>query len=207
MKKMAVVLTVMLLSMFMSAQDKKPMDHGTKASKPADTSGMMMTKPAAEMDKLMKAMEGTWKVTITTEPNDMNPKKSVDHGSMTVTPGPGGLSLQQNFKASFMKMPFAGHGVVWWDANGGKYQTIWCDSMAPCATGSAHWEGEDKLVTDMDAEMMGKPDKMHITGTWKGNTMTEEFQESIAGAPMKHTMTIEYARASKPAAKKPTGKE
>ena len=206
MKKMAVVLTAMLFSMCLFAQDKKPADHAAK-SKPANNAGMMMTKPAAEMDKLLKATEGSWKATITTEPNEMNPKKSVEHGSMVVTSGPGGLSLHQDFKSSFMKIPFTGFGVTWWDEGTKTYHTIWCDSMAPCATGSAHWEGEDKLVNDVDGQMNGKPYKMHIEGTWKGNTMTDDFQESRDGSPMKHTMTIEYARATKPAAKKPTGKE
>jgi hypothetical protein len=116
-------------------------------------------------------------------------------------PGPGKLSLIEDYKANMAGMgAFSGMGVVWWDPAANEYKSMWCDSMTPggCApSGTGKWEG-DSLVFNGDMEMAGQKHTMKSTyADFKSNSVT--FSMEVDGKP---SMTIKYtkAAAAKPAA-------
>lgn len=213
MKKMAMCL-MLGLAIIATAQDK-PKSSGGAMSKPAEKktdSGQMsmpMTKPSPEMQKLSKMVAGTWSAAEKHEPSPWAPKGATGKGTATFKNGPGGLSLVQDYKSSSSMGSFAGHGVMWWDAQAGGFKGIWCDSMTPAGCtvnkGLSKWEG-DNLVGSDEMEMMGQ--KMAAKESWTDitpNAFTFVMDGGPPGGEMKRMMTIKYTRvgAAKAEAKKP----
>jgi hypothetical protein len=215
MKLTKVVILIMAMCTLGLAQtktpEKKPADHSAMSHDhdegPAG-GGMMATKPAAEIQK-MQSMIGTWSATIKTEPGPWLPKGGTDKGTMVVKKGPGGFSIVQDFKSNGAMGPFVGHGNIWWDKNANHYGDLWCDSMAGCTLASSKMEGDKKWTVDMPGEFQGKKVKTTINGSMSddGNSMHEDFMQSIDGSPATKTMSIDYKRVGKAMAAKPTGKE
>src|SRR5262249_61534696 len=88
-------------------------EHG-KAT--AAAGAPQMPKPGPEAQHLY-GMVGTWSATVKTEPGPWMPKGGTDKGSMTVTKGPGGFSIEQNFKSNGSFGAFYGHGTLGWEKN------------------------------------------------------------------------------------------
>lgn len=186
------------------ADDKKPSGGAAQ--------GGMMTKPAAEMQKLIKTFSGTWNTAETFEKSEMAPEGGSGHGTSTFKAGPGGLSMIQDYKSHSKMGTFAGHGVTWWDADAQGYKSVWCDSMSnkcQVANGMAKWEGDDLVFND-EQEMNGKKEQTKMVDTdIKPGSFTMTMDGGSEGT-MKRVMTIKYTKAggAAPAGdKKPTGKE
>jgi hypothetical protein len=201
------------VSLIAVAQDKKPaaQDKGKpaaaekqkKSAKPA--AGMPSMKPSPEIQKLAKAVLGSYTTKETHDPGPFLPQGGSGSGESRFMLGPGGNSIIQSYqsKAGPMGGKFRGHGVVWYDAKAGGYRSVWCDSMSPgCEIGGvSKWDG-DKLVGTTDSEMMGKKVSYHETMSgFSPEGFKMDMEMSTEGSPMKHVMTIEYARAGAPAAK------
>jgi len=216
MKGIKVAILIMAMCMFGMAQtetkDKKPaeksaMSHSHDHDK-APAAGMEMPKPPAEIQKMMP-MVGTWSATIKTEPGPWLPKGGTDKGSMVVKKGPGGFSVVQDFKSNGAMGPFVGHGNIWWDKDANHYKNLWCDSMAGCTLATSKMDGDKKWTMDMPGEYQGKKMATTINGSMSddGNSMHEEFMQSLDGAPATKTMTIDYKRVGKAMATKQAAKE
>ena len=191
----------------LSAQDNKPADHAapTASKRPVVAT---LTRQASAMKKLAAAMEGTWKATVHMEASAWSPKAMVSNGSMVAKMGPGGLSLVQDFRSKGEMGPYAGLGVLWYDSQASAYKGLWCDTMSPdgCGDGgTGNWDG-DKIVVTLDTMQSGKKSHLVTTYSFGPGTMTEEFQNSEDGGPLKRIMLIEYKRVSGTAPQKPTGK-
>src|ERR1051325_7915361 len=101
MRLRSVVLCVLACALALAAQDKKPADHSAKAKQKSCSEqaqqqgapGGMMTKQAAEMQKALKAMQGTWATKAVFEKSDFMPNGGTDTGTAVFKPGPGGLSM------------------------------------------------------------------------------------------------------------------
>jgi len=212
--KKAVMGLALVMCVAAAAQDKskssgaaKPMEK--KAGGEGGQMTMPMAKPSPEMEKLSKMVVGTWSTTETMEPSQWAPKGATGKGTAVFKKGPGGLSLVQDYKSSGDMGSFAGHGVMWWDAQAGGFKGIWCDSMTPtgCAVhkGLAKWDGNNLVGAD-ETEMMGQ--KVAMKNTWSDttpNSFTLTMEGGPPGGEMKRMMTIKYTRASaaKTEAKKP----
>ena len=210
MKTLTIAILVMAMCMVGMAQtkaDEKPAKKSAMAhdhDKSAAPAGMEMPKPGPEAQHLY-GMLGTWSATVKTEPGPWG-KGGTDKGSMVVTKGPGGFSVEQNFKANGSMGAFQGHGTEWWDKTAKEYKGLWCDSMGGCMTSTSKMEGDKKWTVDMqEVEMNGKKVHSTINGTMSddGNSMHEEFMQSFGGAPATKTMTIDYKRIGKAMAAKP----
>jgi hypothetical protein len=191
-----------------SEQEKGKPAATKKDSKPAHE--MHEMKPSPEIQKLAKAMVGRYTTKETHEAGPFMPTGGTGTGLATFALGPGGYSILETYqsKTGPMGAKFRGHGVIWYDQKAGGYRGVWCDSMSPvCETGGlSKWEG-DKLVGTNNTEMMGK--KVSYKETMSGFSpegFKFDMEMSSEGGPMKHAMTIEYARsgetAPKPAAEK-----
>jgi hypothetical protein len=207
MRKCVVVAVLLFFSLgTVLAQDADKKPSGGAAQ------GAMMTKPAAEMQKLIKTFSGTWNTSETFEKNEMMPEGGTGHGTSTFKAGPGGLSMIQDYKSRSRMGTFAGHGVTWWDADAQGYKSVWCDSMAnkcQVSNGLGNWKGNDVVFND-EQDMNGKKHQTKIVDT---NITPRSFTMTADSGPqgeMKRFMTINYTKAggAAPAGdKKPSGKE
>src|SRR5690349_7967031 len=134
MKLRSIAFCVLACVLVVAAQDKKPADHSGK-SKPAakadksQPQGMpegMMTKQAAEMQKALQAMQGTWSTKAVFEKSDFMPNGGTDTGTAVFKPGPGGLSLTQDYHSKGSMGDFHGMGLTWFDPKDGNFHSIWC---------------------------------------------------------------------------------
>ncbi len=170
--RMLAILTIVGLCSLPLAAQQGPAKKKPSAAKPAAqpkaqpaATGMPMPKPAPEMTKLLKALSGNWKVSEKHEPNKMAPKGGTGEGTARAWPGPGGLSLIDNYHSKGPMGTFSGFGVMWWDPKAQAYKGVWCDNGTPegCTYGGeSKWEG-DKLVGTMETEMGGQKMTMRTT--------------------------------------------
>ena len=200
--RVAVLLAIATL--FVAAQDTmKKSDDKKMAKKAADMPmGMPMPKPSPEMQKMSKMLAGTWTTSEMFEVSDMMPKGGKGKGMAVIKPGPGGLSLVEEYHSKGGLGAFSGHGVFWWDDQAKGFKNIWCDTTTPTgctiAKGLGNFDG-DKLVFNDEQEMMGKNEVMQNVLTPEGSGITMVMSSGENAGAMKKMMTIKY---SKPAAKK-----
>src|SRR5689334_21951304 len=142
-----------------------PSKTSKKKTAPAksEMAGMPMAKPGPEMQKLTKMLAGTWSTAEKFEVNEMMPQGGKGSGTAVIKPGPGGLSLVEDYHSHGGLGSFSGHGVFWWDEKAKGYRSVWCDTMTPggcaVANGLGSWEG-DSLVFNDEQDMMGKKTTM-----------------------------------------------
>jgi len=130
---------------------------------------------------VQKLMLGTWYIRVQYEASPELPKGDVGIGEEKWYPGPGGLSLIEEYREKNSKGEISGLGVAWWDAKLGAYHVLWCDSTdavgCTIPNGLARWEGE-QLALNVDQEMSGKKMKFR-----------EAFSE-ITSASFKQTLSM-----------------
>jgi hypothetical protein len=202
------------ISLMAVAQDKekKPAGKGKPAAQEKEKAkapaGMPAMKPSPEIQKLAKAMVGSYTTKETHEAGPFMPTGGAGAGESRIMLGPGGNSIIQNYRSKSGPMggKFRGHGMMWYDAKAGGYRSVWCDSMSPACDigGLSKWEG-DKLVGTTDSEMMGKKVSYKETlSNFSPQGFKLDMEMSTEGSPMKHVMAIEYLKAqAAPAAEKP----
>ena len=109
-------------------------------------------QPTAEIKRLAEALSGTWSITLKIEPNEGLPKGGKGKGEEVWRPGPGGLSLIEDYHSTGDEGEISGLGVAWWDNNAQRYQVTWCDSGNPDGCGvikhGARWEGSQVVAMD-----------------------------------------------------------
>ena len=209
MKLVKMLMLIMAMCGFVMAQaktdEKKPAAHDHDK---APASGMMPSKPNPGMEKVLTTV-GTWSATVKNEPSQWSPKGSTDKGSMVVSKGPGGLSVIQDFRSKGAMGEYRGHGIIYWDTVANQQSSVWCDNISGCAVGMAKMEGENKWTSEMNNVFQGKKMKLVSHGTIadEGNSMHEEFSQSVDGGPMAKIMSIDYKRVGKAVAEKPADKK
>lgn len=120
----------------------------------AQSSGAIAPSPAPspEIRRLVNALSGTWSITLKIEPNASLPKGGAGKGEEVWRPGPGGLSLIEDYLSTGDEGKISGLGVAWWDNNAQRYQVTWCDGGNPdgCALikHGAKWEGSKVVAID-----------------------------------------------------------
>jgi hypothetical protein len=85
----------------------------------------------AEIKRLVEALSGTWSITLKIEPNEGFPKGGGGKGEEVWRPGPGGLSVIEDYHSTGDEGEISGLGVAWWDNNAQRYQVTWCDNGNP----------------------------------------------------------------------------
>jgi hypothetical protein len=127
-------------------------EHGKE--KPVQGEMMLPSKPGPEMEKI-KFQMGTWK---TQEKHEQGPgfAGGEGKGTMTVRPGPGGLSLITEYTSKGAIGAFSGHGLTLWDAEAKVYKNYWVDNFtAGSMEMTGGWEGKD-FVLKGQMKYMGK---------------------------------------------------
>jgi Protein of unknown function (DUF1579) len=154
-----------------------------------------------EMKRLIKALSGRWSITIRTEPNDRMPGGGLASGEEVWRPGPGGLSLIEEYHSTGDEGEIAGLGLAWWDKKKARFQVIWCDSTNPAGCIAmrygANWE-RDQLVAVNEWDEAGK--KFTFKEVFSGITessFTQTLYQGEAGSHLKRLVTINATRKTR----------
>ena len=160
-----------------------------------------------EIEKLVKAFSGTWSIAIKIEPNERMPKGGAGQGEETWRPGPGRLSLIEEYHSSGDEGELSGLGVAWWDKDTQRYQVMWCASSNPqgciAMKHGAKWEGNQVVAID-ETESAGK--KFMFKEVFEDitqNSFTQTLYQGDLGSDLKRLLTITAARKTTPHAEQP----
>ena len=182
------------------------------ASQPPKKSGQQLSEdrsgaatqpqPGPEIKKLVKAFSGTWSIAIKIEPNEGKPKGGSGQGEEVWRPGPGGLSLIEEYHSTGDEGEFSGLGVAWWDKDARRYQVMWCDSTsrAGCIVmkHGAKWEGNQVVAMD-DSETAGKKVTFkEVFSDITENSFTQTLYQGESGRDLKQLLTILATRKNAP---------
>src|SRR6266566_6631414 len=74
-----------------------------------------LPQPSPEIERLVKAFSGAWSIALKIEPNESKPKGGRGQGEEVWKPGPGGLSLIEDYHSMGDEGEIYGLGVAWWD--------------------------------------------------------------------------------------------
>ncbi len=193
------LLVILAIGIGSGIAQEKPQPKGKPAAKsaqkPTAPAMEMVAKPAPEMQKLIKTLAGTWNAAEKHEAMEGMPA-GTSTGTTVFRPGPGRLSLIQDYKSHMAGVgAFTGLGLVWWDPDKKMFTSMWCDSMTPsgCAVGgTGKWEGNDLVFTgEMEINGQKHPTKETFTNI-KPDSVT--FNVEMDGKP---SMSIVYTKPAK----------
>jgi hypothetical protein len=138
---------------------------------------------------------GTWQVVIRTKPGRSSPKGGVDKGVMTITKGPGGFSIVQDFSSHGISGYTVGQSYTWWDTNAKTYKSVWCDNMQGCTEFTTVVAGNSWIVA-LDSEADGEKIHTIIRATMSSDhrTIHEEATNSYNGGPAETETVSDYKR-------------
>jgi hypothetical protein len=152
------------------------------------------TKAGAQIEKLLRAFEGTWTIHEKLTPDSTLPNGATGVGQIVWRSGPGGFSVIEDYQSKQGARQVSGLGVFWWDDAAGGYRTIWCDSTNPggCISfkNPVRWDGE-QLVLVEDYEVNGKKFTFkEVFGDISRGAFTQTLYGGEAGGSLKVDQTI-----------------
>jgi hypothetical protein len=102
-------------------------------------------KGSPQMEKMLRAFEGTWSIKEKFAPDASSPNGATGAGQIVWRAGPGRFSVIEEYRSKRGSAEVTGLGVFWWDEAAQGYRTIWCESTNPGGCISfknvARWEG------------------------------------------------------------------
>jgi hypothetical protein len=167
---------------------------GPQRAEAADSVPPVNNKAPAEMSKLYPRI-GQWQVTIHTLPGAGSPQGGIDHGTMTIKPGPGGYSVVQDFSSHGDSGDEIGQSYTWWDIPSKSYKSVWCDNQQGCTEFTTVIEGSS-WSTELDGVADGKKvhTAIHASMTPDHNCIHEEVTASYDGSAPRTETISEYQR-------------
>jgi hypothetical protein len=161
----------------------------------ADASTTSTTpSPPPEMAALYPRI-GKWSVTVRTEPGKNSPKGGMDRGIMTMTKGPGGFSVVQDYWSRGSSGHIVGQSYAWWDASAKTYKSVWCDNMQGCVE-FATAISNNSWTVELDSVSNGEKVRtmIHATMSADHNSIHEETRSSVNGSPYQTEAVSDYKR-------------
>lgn len=162
----------------------------------AQSSGAIASSPApgSEIRRLVDALSGTWSITLKIEPNASLPKGGVGKGKEVWRPGPGGLSLIEDYFSTGDEGKISGLGVAWWDNNLQRYEVTWCDGGNPdgCVLikHGAKWEGSKVVAIDEWQKNGKKFTLKEVFSDITPNSFKQTLYQGESGGELKMFMSI-----------------
>lgn len=167
------------------------------ASPQSDSSAPLAAEGETPMQRLVAAFVGRWSVSETHEPSEWSPEGAKGEGIAEFRPGPGGLSLIQEYSSTSSMGEFEGHGITWRDEEVNAFRGIWCENTSPAGCenmGLAIWEG-DQLTTEFAVTTYGEKTKVRRTiKLIEPDHFTAVFEMAIGDEPLRPAMRISYRR-------------
>lgn len=139
-------------------------------------------------------MLGVWAIKVTYAPSAKLPDGGTGEGTETWRPGPGGLSVIEEYHEKNAKGDVEGFSIGWWDKNAGGQRFVWCANDVPqgCVVPEsvAKWQG-DRLIFREDTQEHGrKITHAEIFTDITPDSFTQLLQEGEPGEAPKTTVTI-----------------
>lgn len=168
------------------------------SARSSDATTPSSPQPSPEMRRLVTALSGTWSLTLKIEPTKSSPKGGAGKGEETWVPGPGGLSIVENYHSTGDEGEISGFAVIWWETNAGKFQVTWCDNGSPngCAVikHGAKWEGSQLVAMDEWQEHGKKTTFKEIFSDITPTSFKQTLYLGEAESELKKFMTITATR-------------
>jgi hypothetical protein len=156
------------------------------------------TQRAPKVEKLAKALSGTWNITIVLEPSEQMPKGGKGHGEEVWKPGPGGFSLIEEYSSTGDEGEISGLGVFWWDRDAARFQVTWCDSTSTTGCSvikrGARWRGEEMVLEDERQDAGKQFTFREVFSNMTGNSFTQTIYQGEAAGMLKKVVTISATR-------------
>jgi len=188
---------LLLCGVKVGSLSKIPTDAATKKPLPV-TEAPLLTVPA-EMEKLARALEGTWQVSEKLEPSNSLPNGGTGRGRVIYRQTAGGMALIEEYRSTGPAGEYQGAALFWWDEPARVYRAPWCDNAAGC-TGSAgvgHWEGNDLVWMD-EAESGGQKSTIReIYTDITPASMTQIIEAGPSGGKLKRSITIHSTKLTR----------
>lgn len=163
---------------------------GATASVP-HSGAAVKPKAGPQIERLIKAFEGTWVITEELASDVSSPKGKTGAGTIIWRPGPGAYSVVEEYRSKQADQEINGLGTFWWDDAAQGYHTIWCDSTNPggCIDfkNVARWDGPN-LVLQEDYESNGK--KFTFKEVFSDISITH-FTQTLYGAEVGHELKVD----------------
>ena len=152
-------------------------------------------------ERLIHALSGSWKITLSLAPNEKMPKGGTGAGEETWRAGPGGLSVIEEYQSTGSEGDVSGLGIFWPDNPPATMRVLWCDTTTPdgCAllNRPARWDG-NQLVIENISELDGKRFTFReLFSEITAESFTQTIYEGESGARLKPTVTIRAVRIAK----------
>jgi hypothetical protein len=159
-------------------------------------------QPGPEIERLVKTFSGTWSIAIEIEPSERMPKGGGGQGEEVWRPGPGGLSLIEEYHSSGDEGELSGLGVAWWNKDEQRYQVMWCNSSNPAGCivmkHGAKWEG-NQVVAEDESEIAGRKFRFkEAFADITENSFTQTLYQGELGSDLKRLLTITATRKKLP---------
>lgn len=112
--------------------------------------------PENKMQRLARAIVGTWSISVKDEPDAQNPKGESYSGT-EVWSEPGGGPVMEQFHAKAASGDEYDSALIWWDTKAQAYRGVWCAPINDegCNPFEASWEG-DTFINIGEWEYHGK---------------------------------------------------
>jgi hypothetical protein len=161
-----------------------------------------LPQPNPEIKRLVEAFSGAWSITVKVEPNESLPKGGVGTGEEVWRPGPGGLSLIEDYHSTGDEGEISGLGVAWWDHDAQRYQVMWCDSSNPqgCIVmkQGARWEGREMVATDEWAKNGKTLAFKEVFSDITPTSFKQSLYQRESGGELKRIVTILATKVTTP---------
>ena len=152
------------------------------------------------MERLTKALSGTWSVTVNLAPNEHRPKGGVRKGEEVWRRGPGGFSLIEDYHSTDEQGEHNGLAIMWWDDNVHRYQVMWCDDGPPgCMVYAlgATWQGNDLVLRHNWEEGGKKFESRQVTSDITPTSFRQSSYEGESRGELKTVFSILASKVTK----------
>jgi len=151
-----------------------------------------------DIDRLLRALSGSWSTALSFAPNEKMPKGGSGRGEETFHAGPGGLSVIEEYHSTGDEGEVSGLGVCWPDKQPSTMQALWCDSTNPkgCAVmkGGAKWDGSQLVIED-EPEVEGKKTSFReVFSDITEKSFTQTLYQGETAGTLKRLVTITATR-------------
>lgn len=154
-------------------------------------------KPAPEMDRLLKVVEGRWDMTVTYAPGPLMPDGGMATGQERSDPGPGGFSVVIDSSSTGpLDFAFKAIGIITWDAVKGAYQLYWFTSISQVAAlFTGKWEGEELSFVGTETVLGQTLSSRHRLSNIKPDSFGYAIDLGPSPDQLERAITIQYSRA------------
>jgi len=163
-------------------------------------------QPAPEMQRLLRALEGTWSNSEKYEPGEGMPNGGIGQGRTVFRAGPGGRSVIEDEYSKNPGGEVFGLSVTWWDEKAHGYRALWCDNKLPAGcivmAKLAQWEG-DQFVLGDESESGGKKFVFkEVVSDITPNSYTQTLSRGESGGELKRLVTIHATKVTESSVKR-----